>query len=388
LELYLKKRRWKILLLFTAIVIGLGSLFYTNWLTERMAEEEHKKAELFAEAIKTLADSDVSSNIDLSIPSLITQQNTTIPIIVVGEEGEYSVDANIKYNEARREISLERELRKMKKRGEPIILDLGEGQKQYLYYRESYLLRNLRLFPVVQMLVIFLFIGIAYYAFNASRKAEQNQVWVGMSKETAHQLGTPISALMAWIEILKLKDVDQALILEFEKDIQRLEKITERFSKIGSAPELLETNVGEVVTTTINYLKSRFSKKVIFNTVLNGSQVFEAPLNAALFSWVIENLCKNAIDAMDNLGKINVSVSEKDEQLIIDIADTGKGIPKSQFKTIFQPGFSTKRRGWGLGLSLAKRIIEIYHNGKIFIKQSEMGKGTTFRIVLKKSLKP
>ncbi|MBN1822485.1 MAG: HAMP domain-containing histidine kinase, partial [Prolixibacteraceae bacterium] len=260
-----------------------------------------------------------------------------------------------------------------------------EGQIQYLYYHESYLLRNLRFFPIVQMMVIFIFIGIAYYAFSASRKAEQNQVWVGMSKETAHQLGTPISALMAWLEILKLKDIDPELIQEFDKDIKRLEKITERFSKIGSTPELLHTNVTEVLDSTLTYLKSRFSNLVKFESLYNKETVFIAPLNAALFSWVIENLCKNAIDAMENNpGTISVRLTEKEDNIRIDISDTGKGIPKSQHKTIFQPGFSTKKRGWGLGLSLAKRIIEMYHKGKIFIKQSEINKGTTFRIILKK----
>jgi len=355
-----------------------------------MAEEERKKAILLADATKMIAVS--STNADLILPWKITLDNTTIPIIItdqdgniIDQEGHYYGDKNIKYNEARKEAVLLRELGKMKKKGDPIVINLGEGQIQYLYYRESYLLRNLRLFPFVQMLVIFLFIGIAYYAFSASRKAEQNQVWVGMSKETAHQLGTPISALMAWIEILKLKDIDPGLIQEFEKDIQRLEKITERFSKIGSAPELLQTNVVEVLSSTINYLKSRFSNKVKFETSFDENLVCTAPLNMALFSWVIENLCKNAINAMENNhGKIIISISKKEENIRIDITDTGKGIPKSQFKTIFQPGYSTKKRGWGLGLSLAKRIIEIYHKGKIFIKQSEINKGTTFRILLKK----
>jgi len=248
LDLYLKKRRWKILLLFAAILIGLGSLLYTQWLTGNMAEEERKKVELWAEATKRMGmtenfpDSPEFNTISTRYYTLIYMiltQNTTIPIIIVNSQGEIIDDANIDYNAVRKEAVLERELEKMKKRVDPIVLELGEGQEQFLYYRESYLLRNLRFFPVVQMLVMVLFIGIAYYAFSASRKAEQNQVWVGMSKETAHQLGTPISALMAWIEILKLKDIDETLIQEFEKDIQRLGKITERFSKIGSAPELL-----------------------------------------------------------------------------------------------------------------------------------------------------
>ena len=395
MDLYLKKRRWKILLLFTAVVIGLGSLFYTNWITSNMAEEERKKIELWAEATErlgTVVDEPNSSGFGdiltlyYTLINKIQAQNTSIPVILTDANGEIILDQNINYSEARKETILKRELEKMKKNGDPIHVDLGDGYKQYLYYRESYLLRNLRFFPIVQMLVIFLFIGIAYYAFSASRKAEQNQVWVGMSKETAHQLGTPISALMAWTEILKMKNIDAELIREFEKDIQRLEKITERFSKIGSAPELVLANVGEVILSTVNYLKSRFSGKVKFETTFDETSVFEAPINAALFSWVVENLCKNSIDAMDNSGKIIISAWENEEYVKVDISDTGKGISKSHFKTVFQPGYSTKRRGWGLGLSLAKRIIELYHRGRIFVRQSEINKGTTFRILLKKSL--
>ncbi len=254
----------------------------------------------------------------------------------------------------------------------------------YVYFRESTLLRNLHIYPFIQLFVIVIFIIIAYFAFAASQRAEQNQVWVGMSKETAHQLGTPISSLMAWIELLRLQNVDENLVKEFEKDTQRLEKITERFSKIGAKPELLLTNVAEVLSSTVAYLKTRSSSKIKFETSFAETDVIEVPLNAALFSWVIENLCKNAIDAIDNHGTISILLKEKDNQVYIDITDTGKGIHKSQFKTIFQPGFSTKRRGWGLGLSLAKRIIENYHSGKIFIKWSEIGKGTTFRIILNK----
>jgi signal transduction histidine kinase len=236
----------------------------------------------------------------------------------------------------------------------------------------------------VQLVVIVIFILVAYFAFNASRQAEQNQVWVGMSKETAHQLGTPISSLMAWIELLKLQGVDEELVKEFEKDTQRLEKITERFSKIGSKPELLQQNLVEVLISTISYLKTRSSDKVRFETSFNENDFVVAPLNTALFSWVIENLCKNAIDAMDNNGTITINLKEKESAINIDISDTGKGIHKSQHKTVFNPGYSTKKRGWGLGLSLAKRIIENYHSGKIFIKSSEIGKGTTFRIMLNK----
>ena len=381
------------LLLFAAIIIGVASLLYTNWLTDKMAREERNKVELWAEATKRLSDSPVKINSSemedlntkyLNFLNMVTMQNKTIPIIIIDEDGSFNLDANINYKEDRRKQVLTKEIKKMKVYSEPIPIKLSEDATQYLYFRESNLLRNLRYYPFVQLVVIIIFILVAYFAFNATQRAEQNQVWVGMSKETAHQLGTPISSLMAWIELLKLQNVDPKIIQEFEKDTQRLEKITERFSKIGSKPELLYINLVEVLSSTLDYLKTRSSNKVKFETSFKNDDVIVTPLNAALFSWVIENLCKNAIDAMDNNGTISIQLKEKDTTVNIDVTDTGKGVHKSQFKTIFQPGFSTKRRGWGLGLSLAKRIIENYHKGKIFIKWSEIGKGTTFRIILNK----
>jgi nitrogen-specific signal transduction histidine kinase len=393
LDIYLKRRRWKLVLLFAAIIIGVASLLYTNWLTDKMANEERNKVELWAEATKRLSEAPVEINSSsmedlntkyLNFLNMVTMQNTTIPIIIIDEEGAFNLDANIHYKADRRKQVLTRELKIMKDYTEPIPIKLSEDTTQYLYFRESNLLRNLRYYPFVQLIVIVIFILVAYFAFNATQRAEQNQVWVGMSKETAHQLGTPISSLMAWIELLKLQNVDQKLIQEFEKDTQRLEKITERFSKIGSKPELLHINIIEILSSTIDYLKTRSSNRVKFETSYNTDEMIVAPLNAALFSWVIENLCKNAIDAMDNEGKISIQLKEKESVINIDVTDTGKGVHKSQFKTIFQPGYSTKKRGWGLGLSLAKRIIENYHKGKIFIKWSEIGKGTTFRIILNK----
>ncbi len=396
MDIYLKRKRGKTLLLFVAVVIGLASLLYTNWLTGKMANEERKKVELWAEATKRLAESGIQNGSQAGIEQLntaylaliqsILEQNTTIPMVIVEPDGSFNYDANISFSEGRKEQVLSKELEKMKSHSEPIRINLSEEEDDYLllYYRESNILRNLRYYPFVQLVVIIVFIIAAYSAFLATQRAEQNQVWVGMSKETAHQLGTPISSLMAWIEILKLNDVDTALIEEFEKDTQRLEKITERFSKIGSKPELVPTNIVEVLNSTVSYLKTRSSGKVKYEVTLPGETFYFIPLNAALFSWVIENLCKNAIDAMDNHGTITLALREKDNAMVIDVSDTGKGVPKSQFKTIFQPGYSTKKRGWGLGLSLAKRIVENYHKGKIFIKWSEPGKGTTFRIVLNK----
>ncbi len=385
LDIYLKKRRWKILLFLAAIIIGIASLKYTNWLTDKLSQEERKKVELWAEAIKRLASDEITTETDISLIEMISNQNTSIPLIVTNADDSIMIHANISFTPARQNEILTRELKKMKAQNPPIEIFISENIKQFLYYRESYLLRNLRLFPIVQLLVIFLFIGVAYLAFSASRSAEQNQVWVGMSKETAHQLGTPISSLMAWVELLRLQKNDPAIVGELENDIQRLEKITERFSKIGSKPELLHTDMETVIRSTLEYLKRRSSGKIKYEFHTDGTNKWEVPLNEALFSWVIENLCKNAMDAMNGEGTITISLKEKENNVIVDLSDTGKGLHKSQFKTIFQPGYSTKKRGWGLGLSLAKRIVENYHKGKIFIKESEINKGTTFRILLKKN---
>lgn len=382
MDIYLKKKRWKILLFLGAILIGLASLLYTNWLTDKLSQEERKKVELWAEAIKRLASGDLDSETDVSLIEMISNQNTSIPLIVTGSNDSILIHANIAVPPQRENEILRKELRKMKLQNPPIEIFIDDHTRQFLYYRESYLLRNLRLFPVIQLMVIFLFIGVAYLAFSASRSAEQNQVWVGMSKETAHQLGTPISSLMAWIELLRLKEVDGATVDELEKDVRRLEKITERFSKIGSRPELLHTDLSRVLATTLEYLRRRTSEKVKFELHADPATLWELPLNEALFSWVIENLCKNAIDAMNGEGTITLSLKEKENHVLLDITDTGKGLHKSQFKAIFRPGYSTKKRGWGLGLSLAKRIVENYHKGKIFIRDSEISKGTTFRIIL------
>jgi signal transduction histidine kinase len=384
LEFYFRKRRWKILLLFLAIAIGIGSFFYTNWLVNKMAVEERKNVELWAEATNKLASPDISSNLDITFLVNIINRNTSIPIIIADSNDSILENKNISFSEQNKDKVLRRELRKMKEQNNPIVIVISETQSQYLYYRDSILLENLKYYPIIQFAVVFLFILIAYLAFNSSRNAEQNQVWVGMSKETAHQLGTPISSLMAWVELLKMQNIDETLIQEFEKDTHRLQKITERFSKIGSIPELVPTNVSETVQSTVDYLRTRSSDKVKFLFDCDLENGYIVPLNASLFTWVIENLCKNAIDAMNSNGTIHIQMKEKDEYLCIDITDTGKGISKAYFKTVFQPGFTTKKRGWGLGLSLAKRIVENYHKGRIFLKQSEINKGTTFRILLNK----
>jgi signal transduction histidine kinase len=270
----------------------------------------------------------------------------------------------------------------MKTEHEPIEIHIG-SIKQYILYRDSDLLVRLRYYPYFQLGVIALFLLVSYLAFSNSRKAEQNQVWVGMAKETAHQLGTPLSSLVAWLEFLRMKGMSSDYTNEIEKDINRLQTITERFSKIGSAPSLTKVDVHEVMRHSVDYIRTRSSDKLIFELVEPSTQIF-APMNVPLFEWVIENILKNAIDAMSGNGKITITFTNQQQFVYIDIADTGKGIPKSSYKTIFKPGFTTKSRGWGLGLSLSKRIIEEYHDGQIFVKNSELNKGTTFRIVLKK----
>lgn len=373
------------LLLLLAVSIGIGSFYYTNWLVKNMAKEERKSVELWAEATQRVVSADINSNQDITFPNDVIMRNTTIPIITTDSLGQILETRNIAFDENNKDKVLSRELRKMKEENDPIIITVSETEKQYLYYRDSILLENLKYYPIVQFAVIFLFILVAYLAFNSSRNAEQNQVWVGMSKETAHQLGTPISSLMAWVELLKMQNVDDNLIQEFEKDTQRLQKITERFSKIGSVPELTRTDVSETIRSTVEYLKTRSSANVKFILDFDQQKIYDAPLNASLFTWVIENLCKNAIDAMNNNGTIQISLVDRTDHLTIEVSDTGKGISKAYFKTVFQPGFTTKKRGWGLGLSLAKRIVENYHKGKIYLKQSEINKGTTFRIILNKA---
>ncbi len=275
-------------------------------------------------------------------------------------------------------------LEKMGSENAPIEVDLGGGEKNYIFYQESFLLTQLRYYPYVQFFIIGLFLLIAYMLFSTARKAEQNQVWVGMAKETAHQLGTPLSSLLAWLEFLRMKGVDDKTISDMRQDVKRLETITERFSKIGSMPVLERHNLPDVLNRSVDYIRTRTSRNVSItvNTLTNFP--VQAPLNVPLFEWVIENICKNAVDAMDGSGRITIDISDQTQFAYIDITDTGKGIPKSKYQTIFEPGYTTKDRGWGLGLSLARRIIENYHSGKIFVKSSEPGKGTTFRIVLNK----
>jgi signal transduction histidine kinase len=337
---------------------------------------------LWAKATSLIARSDIEGE-SLDFFLTVIQDNETVPVILVDRDTNVLMQRNLDSLRSENPEYLKRKLATMMEENPPIEIPYTKWKKQFLYYSRSIILNQLTYYPFIQLGVILLFILVAYFAFSSSRKAEQNQVWVGLSKETAHQLGTPISSLMAWLEIIREKETDQRMVKEFEKDILRLNKITDRFSKIGSQPLLEKGKPASVVNNTIAYLKSRSSDKIKFIVHVEDDTV-EAPINTPLFEWVIENVCKNAMDAIDGEGEIRIDISNNDHYVFIDIKDNGKGIAKSQYKTIFKPGYTTKQRGWGLGLSLTKRIVEEYHKGKIFVAGSEMGKGTTIRIIIKR----
>lgn len=346
---------------------------------------EDQKNYLYYSDSKLFADlKNVMSDLIKSFISDVVVNAASVPVVFTDETREKVIAyGNIDSVKVKDAGYIKTVVAEMASENRPIEIDLGSGKKNYIFYHNSFILTQIKYFPLVQFIIIGLFLIIAYTLFSTARRAEQNQVWVGMSKETAHQLGTPLSSLMAWIELLKLKGVDSSLTSEVEKDIKRLETITERFSKIGSVPALEKSDIINVLRHALTYLETRVSKKVSFELKATAKEL-AVPLNIPLFDWVIENICKNAIDAMNGKGTITVEVSDQTQYVYVDITDTGKGIPKSQFKNVFEPGFTTKTRGWGLGLSLTKRIVENYHKGKIFVKRSEPGKGTTFRIVLNK----
>ena len=506
MDIYLRKRRWKLILFGMAVIIVATSLYYTNILVDEIRNDERKNVEIWANAIHhkadlvnvtnklfeqikdeerrrviTLAQAQrrliiTTSNEELTFLIDIIGNNTTIPVIETDEKGIICSSRNLKTGkdpadrvEGRKlESKLLREFTKyppivvnyyrdkkhylyykdsniftelklviddliksffsevvlnsasvpvivtdstgkkvtafgnipekrmkdqafvlktlhsMASQNNPIRVNLANTGVHYIFFEDSFLLKQLRYFPYVQLAVISIFLFIAYLLFSYARRSEQNQVWVGMAKETAHQLGTPLSSMIAWIELLKLKGLDNETVTEIEKDVQRLETITDRFSKIGSTAKLERLNIVRVVHQAVAYISTRTSQKVRFEVSPPMSKVIEIPLNLHLFEWVIENVCKNAVDAMEGTGLIGIDITEDTDHIHIDISDTGKGIPKSRFKTIFHPGFTSKSRGWGLGLTLSKRIIENYHNGKIFVKSSSLGKGTTFRIIMKR----
>lgn len=385
MDKYKYKIRLKYILLIIAVIIGVSSLLYTNRLVKELKLEEKKKVELWAEATQQLIELDLNDTVtNINFLVKVIENNSTVPVILMNEKGDTTTTRNLRSKRLKNPKYLARQVEIMKKEHDPIEIVLGNDEKNYIYYKDSLILTKLAYFPYVQLGVIILFILVAYLAFSSSRKFEQNQVWVGLTKETAHQLGTPTSSLMGWVNVLKMKNVDPQLVNDFEQDVVRLEKITERFSKVGSKPILTSTNVIPVIINGINYIKSRSSSKIRFNIGFSEADNIKIPLNIPLFEWVIENLSKNAIDAMKGEGTFEIKLTDNTQVIFIDFIDTGKGLHKSMFKTIFKPGFTSKERGWGLGLSLSKRIIEMYHDGKIFVLQSEVNKGTAIRIVLKK----
>lgn len=388
MQLFDRIRNIKYVLVLVAVVIAIGSLLTSNYLISDLEQEERNRMEVWAEAMRSLNAAD--ENTDMNLVLKVINGNHTIPVILVDKEGQALSSRNINKSFATDEDSLAY-LSTLAKgyaaKGRIIRIDLPQEYDKDDYiricYDESLMLKRLAIYPYIQLGVVVLFVLIAIFALFSAMRAEQNKVWVGLSKETAHQLGTPISSLTAWLEVLKEAYPTDALLPEMEKDIKRLERIAERFSKIGSIPEPKPEDVLEVLERVVAYMDKRTSSKVLIRTHFPDEPVI-ASLIPSLFEWVAENLCKNAVDAMGGTGAIDVDVDEDEKFVYVEVKDSGKGIPKSNFNSVFKPGFTTKQRGWGLGLSLAKRIVEEYHHGKIYVKDSEIGVGTTFRIELPK----
>lgn len=378
-SIYDSRQRLKYVFIIGAVVIAIASVFVSDLLIKDLAREERQKIEVWAEATRVVTSEDPSLNMKLILQ--IIQGNTSIPVMLCNEQDSVMNYKNIELPEKNVEGFLYQKAQELKKKNQPIPIDMEDGTFQYLYYDDSINLKRLLIYPYAQLSVMAVFILIAFLALTSTKRAEQNKVWVGLSKETAHQLGTPISSLIAWVEYLKMKEVDPSLLEEMEKDVKRLETIADRFSKIGSQPEPVPLDIRDSIRAALNYMETRISSKVKI-TVEAPEQPVMVLMNDSLFAWVVENLCKNAVDAMGGQGDIRFHIEEKAKKVYIDVSDTGKGILKSKFKTVFNPGYTTKKRGWGLGLSLVKRIIESYHGGKIYVKNSEIGKGTTFRIEL------
>lgn len=378
-----RMRQVKILLVVMAVVMSVGSLVISHFLVRDLKHEEQRKMEIWAEAMRSLNSADEYT--DLTLVLTVLNSNSTIPVVVLDREGEVQDYRNIPL----REGSAEEQMRAVKRKAQSM-MDAGRVIRVYLSstdymeicYADSLLLRRLAWWPYMQLGLVFVFVVVAIFALLSSKRAEQNKVWVGLSKETAHQLGTPISSLMAWQEMLRETYPDDELLPEMGKDVERLQRIAERFSKIGSLPELRPESLNEVLSAVTQYISRRASNRVRLTCTVP-QQPLIVPMCSSLFEWVVENLCKNAIDAMDGQGSITLTASTEGALAVVEVADTGKGIPKNKFRTVFTPGFTTKKRGWGLGLSLAKRIVEEYHHGRIYVKNSEVGRGTTFRIELK-----
>lgn len=376
-------RQVKIILVVAAVIIAAASLVTSHYLVSDLKIEEQNRMRVWAEAMRSLNEAD--ENTDLNLVLKVIDENNTIPVIVTDENGMVQTFRNVELH-ADNAVDSTRLLTNMseqwKRTGHLVRIDLYNSAFIEVTYDESLMIKRLQTYPYVQLGVVLLFVLVAIFALLTSKKAEQNKVWVGLSKETAHQLGTPISSLMAWTEILRETYPDDTLIPEMDKDIKRLQLIADRFSKIGSLPEPVPTSLKEVVEHVVEYMDRRTSRKVIIETSLPKDDII-VKLNQSLFEWVIENLCKNAVDAMEGAGRITITVKEWQRGAIVEVSDTGKGIRKKDMDDVFRPGFTTKKRGWGLGLSLARRIVEEYHSGRIYVKHSELGVGTTFRIELK-----
>ncbi len=371
--------RW-IIILASFIIISL-ILWNTYTFFQIFKNEERAKMELWAKAQLSFLKADLENdNVQLNLD--VFQSNTTIPVIIT-EKNAIINNANIDDAVLKDSLQLKNVLNQLKNENEPIKIEYGPGQVQYIYYGNSSLINKLKYYPVALLLIIFLFGAVVYNFYRSTKMATQNKLWAGMAKETAHQIGTPLSSLIGWLEIMRADQVDETTITEIEKDINRLQTITDRFSKIGSEPILEKSNIIEETRASFDYLKSRFSNQVEFSFTAPKSPIYIL-LNPALYSWTIENLMKNAIDAMKGRGKLKIIIENDGAFVKINVNDTGKGIPKNQFKRVFEPGFTTKKRGWGLGLSLTKRIVEEYHNGKIKVSKSEIGKGTTMQMAFRK----
>jgi len=376
---------WRTALALVGILIVSGTIFYSKYLANQIAQEERQKVEQWVEASRFLINSPADA--DTRLPLKIIQSNDDIPIIITDEKDSIIESSNLdSLKLATDKTYLPKKLRELKKINAPIVWTdpLDSTKINRYYYGHTYLLNEVRYYPIVQLMIVSLFIIITILALRSSYRSVQNQVWAGMAKETAHQLGTPVSSLDGWIEMLKANPENEKIVAELDKDVNRLRLVSDRFGKIGSTPQLETRDLVKQIDSMVEYIRKRASGKVNFNMNTHGESYIPAKISGPLFDWVIENLLKNSLDAMEGKGSITIDIQNGKESVIIDVSDTGKGISKQNIGSVFKPGFSTKRRGWGLGLSLSNRIIKQYHKGQIFVKNSELGKGTTFRIVLKK----
>jgi signal transduction histidine kinase len=380
----LHRLNWRFLLLIPAIAIVSGTIFYSQFLASKIAFEERQKVEQWVAASKAILN---NREMDLTLPSLIHNEQQTIPILETNEKDSIINFINIDSSRVAGDPNyLNEKLKLFRSQNSPLEIKLSENPyiANRYYYGHTTLLDQVRYYPLIQLLIVALFIFLIIYSITLSNRSTQNQVWAGMAKETAHQLGTPISSLEGWVEMLKENEANHSITGELQKDIDRLKLVSDRFSKIGSTPNLERSNLVAQISLMVEYIRKRATEKVRINFDTGGATEVVAQVSKPLFDWVIENLLKNALDAIEGKGAISISIKETGTEIQVDVTDTGKGIPAANIPRVFKPGFTTKKRGWGLGLSLSKRIIEQYHKGELFVKQSETGKGTTFRIVLRK----